>query len=81
MVGRRSFIKGLGALLATSAMVRPAAPVIEAITSATSSAAPMFWINGEGYLLQIVAPWQYQILTETSSDLMREVEKMMRKVD
>lgn len=34
MVNRRGFIRGLGALLATTALVRPALPTMEAATAA-----------------------------------------------
>lgn len=61
-VNRRGFLTGLGVLLATTALVRPAAPVIEAVTNAAlpGSVPPM---AGEMYVV-ICDPWQRSLYEE-----------------
>lgn len=66
---RRGFLKGLGALLATSAMVKPAAAdVFFAVDTATAGAdASVFWLSDD-HLIQIVSPTQWSDLMTAKRD-------------
>lgn len=56
-MNRRRFIKGLGALLATSAMVRPPAPEIEAVTNNVwPDSVPPFRINDAEFYVSYAHP-------------------------
>lgn len=55
-IDRRGFLTGLGALLTTSALVKPALPVIETMTSTVPHAAS--WLGSDQFIAVSEDQWQ-----------------------
>lgn len=71
-MNRRGFLTGLGALLATSALVKPAAPVIEAVTSAVPNVT--YWLGPDQFIA--VSEDQRQDLLRVGVSISRGFERI-----